>query len=116
MPADEEGIEITVDSLFAVFTLYWSPQTCLKSIFECITNELGIPSEYILLVGNSSFSIDDGQSTLEALGIEENTLLVLKLRFTITVNGENRTLETESCRLGRDLYFAIVRVESVYHV
>lgn len=116
MPADEEGIEITVDSLFAVFTLYCSPQTCLKSIFECITNELGIPSEYILLVGNSSFSIDDGQSTLEALGIEENTLLVLKLRFTITVNGENRTLETESCRLGRDLYFAIVRVESVYHV
>ena len=105
-----------MDSLFAVFTLYCSPETRLKSIFECITNELGIPSEYILLVADSSFSIDDEQSTLETLGIEENTLLVLKLRFTITVNGENRTLETESYRLGRDLYFAIVRVGFVCHV
>ena len=109
-------MQVTVDSLSTVFTIYCSPQTRLKSILECITNELGIPNEYILLAGDSAFSMDNGQSTLEALGIQDEALLVLKLRFVITVNGEKRTLETASCKLGRDLYFAIVRMRVLYHV
>lgn len=104
-----------MDSLSTVFTIYCSPQTRLKSILECITNEMGIPSEYILLAGDSEFTVDNEQSTLETLGIQDDALLVLKLRFGITVNGEKRTLETASCRLGRDLYFAIVRMRVFCH-
>lgn len=108
-------MQVTVDSPFTVFFFTCCPQTCLISLFECITNELGIPSEYILLAGDSAFSIEDAQSTLEALGIQDNTLLVLKLRFTIVMNGERSVLETTSCRLGRDLYFAIVCLGIVSH-